>query len=76
MNKTILIVDDNKNFVKALKASLVESGFEVLTAFNIIEAEQVAREHEPEFCVVDLKMPGESELKLHRRTLQRKLGKI
>ncbi|MFY7993394.1 MAG: response regulator transcription factor [Bacteriovoracaceae bacterium] len=70
MNKTILIVDDNKNFVRALKSSLIERGFEVLTAFNIIEAEQVAKENEPEFCIVDLKMPGESGLKLIPRLLE------
>lgn len=64
MNKTILIVDDNKNFVKVLKSSLEERGFEVITAHNVTEAAEVARAYEPEYCVVDLKMPGESGLKL------------
>lgn len=70
MNKTILIVDDNKNFVKALKSALQDKNFEVLTAHNIKDAESVAKEHEPEFCIVDLKMPGESGLKLIPRLLE------
>lgn len=69
MNKSILIVDDNKSFVKAMKGSLEMRGYDVHVAYDIKEAEVVATEHEPEYCIIDLKMPGESGLKLIPRLL-------
>ena len=69
MNKSILIVDDNKSFVKAMRGALELRGFEVFVAYDVKQAEEVAQLNEPEYCLIVLKMPGESGLKLIPRLL-------
>jgi response regulator NasT len=53
----ILIAEDESIIRMGLKAMLVEMGHEVVTAVNGREALDMARHHQPELAVLDIKMP-------------------
>lgn len=60
----LLLVDDDNTLREVLSRALNKRGYEVSSAANITEAEEIAKETKPAFAIVDLKMPGESGLKL------------
>ena len=53
----ILIADDESIIRMGLKAMLQEMGHEVLAAANGREALQMARQHQPDLAILDIKMP-------------------
>ncbi|MEM7798332.1 MAG: response regulator [Chloroflexota bacterium] len=53
----ILIADDESIIRMGLKQMLTEMGHYVITATNGREAIQMARKHQPELAVLDIKMP-------------------
>lgn len=61
-----LIVDDSGPFRERLARAFRERGFETFTASHYEEAIEVSRERNPQFAVVDLRMPGPSGLVLLR----------
>ena len=66
----ILIADDESIIRMGLKAMLQEMGHEVLAAANGREALQMARRHEPDLVILDIKMPYTDGLQA-ARTLAR-----
>ena len=58
MNKTILIVDDKKDFCTVLSDSLSQDRYRVVTAFNGKMALQLAKKEKPDLILLDIKMPG------------------
>ncbi len=60
MNKkqTILIVDDDVDFVKTLGYLLEGEGFETLIAYEGIRAVEQATKHLPNLILLDLQMPA------------------
>jgi two-component system response regulator RegA len=60
----LLLVDDDATFVRVLGRALVSRGFEVYTATNLGDARQLARRHQPRYCVLDLKLGEENGLRL------------
>jgi DNA-binding response OmpR family regulator len=70
MNKTILIVDDEKRLVSLLESYLKQEGFHVVAAYNGIEALQVARKASPDLIILDIMMPkmdGYEFMRQHRK---------
>ena len=63
----LLLVDDDITFTNVLTHALVKRGYEVRVAHNVIEAESCLAGFEPEFAIIDLKMPGESGLQLIKK---------
>ncbi|MBW2146425.1 MAG: response regulator [Deltaproteobacteria bacterium] len=61
--KTVLVVDDEPEIVFFLKVALKDHGFNVLTAFNGIEAMEKMREQTPDIISLDLVMPGKSGIR-------------
>jgi two-component system response regulator RegA len=61
---SLLIVDDDETFCGVLSARLAKRGHEIKLAHNIQQAAIVAKDFEPEWVLVDLKMPGASGLEL------------
>jgi len=61
---TILVVDDEKNYLLVLDTLLSEEGYEVITAESGIKALQILEEAELDLVVTDLKMPKMSGIKL------------
>ena len=55
--ETILIVDDEKNYLTILSAILEDEGFEVLTAPGGSEALEVHKSSELDLILTDMKMP-------------------
>jgi two-component system KDP operon response regulator KdpE len=64
---SILVVDDEKEIVRALQRSLAAHGYAVLTAMNGEEAVQEVVKSHPDLLLLDLMMPGMSGLEVCRR---------
>lgn len=56
--KTILVVDDDRNLVKTLDFELRKRGFTVHSAYNGEEALIAVQRHPPNLILLDIKMPG------------------
>jgi len=62
--ETILIVDDEKNYLVVLQALLAPEGYEIITTDNASEALRVIREADLDLVITDMKMPGTSGMEL------------
>jgi two-component system, OmpR family, alkaline phosphatase synthesis response regulator PhoP len=58
MSKKILVVDDEAQIVKVLKAYLEQSGFQVATAADGKAALTAFQREKPDFLILDLNLPG------------------
>ena len=67
MNKSILIVDDEKDLCTVLDNSLSQDGYRVLTAFNGKTALQLAKKEEPDLVLLDIRMPGMDGIEVLRK---------
>jgi two-component system, OmpR family, alkaline phosphatase synthesis response regulator PhoP len=56
--KRILVVDDEIQIVKVLRAYLEKAGFQVVTAADGNAAVSVFRQNRPDFVILDLNLPG------------------
>ena len=63
----ILVVDDEQDLVWALRHSLGDEGYEVLTAYNGLEALSSAQRDRPDLIILDIVMPGLNGLEVCRR---------
>jgi two-component system KDP operon response regulator KdpE len=71
---SILVVDDEREIVRALKRSLSAHGFTVITASNGEEAIEMFSEQRPDLMLLDLLLPGISGLEVCRRV--RKISNV
>lgn len=55
---TILIVDDEKNYLVVLEALLAQEGYEIVTADNARSALRLIEESDLDLVITDMKMPG------------------
>ena len=62
--KRILVVDDERQIVRMLRASLQSSGYEVLSAQNGVEAFEKFQSGRPDLIITDLAMPEMNGLEL------------
>ncbi len=62
--ETVLVVDDEKNYLLVLETLLAKEGLQVLTASSGLEALAVLRESEADLVLTDMKMPGLDGLEL------------
>ena len=67
---SILIVDDDKAFCAVLKESLAKRLHEIRIAHHVVQAIEVAEVFNPEWVLIDLKMPGGSGLELIPKLLE------
>ena len=58
MSKKILVVDDEPQIVKVVKAYLEQSGFQVVTAADGKTALTTFQREKPDFMILDLNLPG------------------
>ena len=65
--ETILIVDDEKNYLVVLEALLGAEGYEIVTARDVRMALSIIREADLDLVVTDMKMPGMSGMELLER---------
>ena len=69
--ETILVVDDEKNYLLVLTTLLGDEGYEVLTAQSANKAIEILDENEIDLIVTDFKMPGMNGMEL-LKTLKKK----
>ncbi len=62
--KRILVVDDERQIIRMLRASLQSSGYEVLTASNGLEGLERFETGRPDLIITDLAMPEMNGLEL------------
>lgn len=63
----ILLVDDEPDLVWAVRFSLSDEGYQVLTAYDGVEALAVARRHRPDLIILDIVMPRLDGLQVCRQ---------
>lgn len=66
---TILVCDDDEVLRSRMEKAFSKRGFHPLTADCYDRAMEVVRAHQPDFAVIDLKMPGPSGMTLLRDLL-------
>ena len=64
---TILVVDDEKEIVRALRRSLTAHGYAVLAARSGEEAIEAVEQHRPDLLLLDLLLPAMSGLEVCRQ---------
>lgn len=64
--ETFLLVDDDAPFRDRLGEALSDRGYQVLKAADTAAGKSLLSEHNPDYAVIDLRMPGESGLELVR----------
>jgi DNA-binding response OmpR family regulator len=65
--KTVLVVEDEASLASTLSYNLRKNGFNVMQAFDGIEALQVARRGNPDVIVLDLMLPRMDGIEVCRR---------
>lgn len=55
--KRILVVDDEKHIVRLVQLNLERAGYEVITAYDGLEALEKVRSERPDMIVLDVMMP-------------------
>ena len=63
-NPVLLLVDDDEIYCEVLSDALTKRNYAVFSAHNLATALQLARDIEPEYAVVDLRIGAESGLQL------------
>lgn len=66
MRKTILIVDDEPDFVDMITLRLEANGYRVLKAYDGDSAFEEARRSNPDLILLDVMMPGKDGFKVLR----------
>src|SRR6202000_1971992 len=67
MTARVLVVDDILSNVKLLEAKLTAEYFEVVTAFNGVDAFARVEDHDPDIILLDVMMPGMDGFEVARR---------
>jgi len=65
-NIKILVVDDESDFIENMQAKLVAKSWQVLTAGNRSQAEEIARHEKPDLIILGTIMPRGDAFKLHQ----------
>lgn len=57
-NKRILVVDDQIDVVNLCKRALLMEGYQVLVAYNGVEALRLVEKERPDLAIIDILLPG------------------
>lgn len=69
-SRKLLLVDDDETFCSVLQQALQKRDFDVESATNISDAVNCAKQFEPAYAVVDLRIGHESGLELVNQLIQ------
>ncbi len=64
--RRILVVDDDREVVRLIRAYLEQAGFEVLAAYDGDTAVHVIRRERPDLLLLDLMLPGKDGWEITR----------
>ena len=65
--KRVLVVDDERDIVEMITFNLQRAGYEVICAYNGLDAVDLAQKHLPDLIVLDLMLPGIDGTEVTRR---------
>ena len=65
--RRILVIDDDKMIHTVIRAALGKHGYQVLSAFDSVQAAGMARTIQPALIVLDITMPGGGGFEAFRR---------
>ena len=68
----ILVVDDERNIVELIKYNLEKEGYEVICAYDGIEAVNVARQDRPDLIILDIMLEEADDGVILAQELRRK----
>jgi len=71
---TVLIIDDDHDFVEATRAYLSRNNYEVLTAYSGADGIEKAMSRRPDVIVLDVIMPEQDGFKVCRQLKGRYAG--
>ncbi|MGV2794568.1 response regulator, partial [Clostridium perfringens] len=71
MQGKILVVDDERPIADILKFNLEKEGYEVILAFDGIEAVELAFAEQPDLILLDLMLPGKDGMDVCREVRAR-----
>lgn len=57
--RKVLVVDDEEDFARVLKIRLKANGYDVIVAYNSIQALSMANQEKPDLILLDVMIPGE-----------------
>jgi len=57
MAKKILVVDDERHIVRLVEVNLTRAGYEIMTAYDGVEALEKVKADKPDMIVLDVMMP-------------------
>ena len=63
--KSILIIDDERDIHRVLKALLEGAGYTVASALDSMQAHMAARQVKPDLIILDIQMPGGGGIKVY-----------
>ncbi len=66
MQKTILVVDDEKDVVRYFKTLFEDNGYRTLTAMDGVEAMEKIRAERPDLVTLDITMPNKTGVTVYR----------
>jgi len=67
MAKKILVADDEPEIVQALQIRLKEAGYEVVVAFDVLQAIHQAHKEKPDLIILDIRMPAGSGIGVYEK---------
>jgi DNA-binding response OmpR family regulator len=67
MAKKILVADDEPEIVKALHIRLKEAGYEVIVAFDVLQAIYQAHKEKPDLIILDIRMPAGDGIGVYKK---------
>ncbi len=73
--KSVLIIDDEKDFVDALRSTLNYRGYNIITAYDGREGLEALEKHKPNFIILDITMPRMNGLEFLNKAMNDK-GKM
>lgn len=56
--RTVLVADDDRMTVQLISARLKKAGYDVIAAFDAMQAHMFAQREQPSAVVIDVNMPG------------------
>ena len=65
--KKILVADDEPNVVKLLSARLKANNYDVIAAFDGMQAINMAHKNKPDLIIMDIKMPAGSGINAYEK---------
>ena len=68
--RKVLVVDDEKDFAKALKIRLKANGYDVVLAHDSIQAIMMVNQETPDLILLDIMIPGEDGFGVTERLKQ------